>query len=150
MINNIKNSFSEIFIFNLTAFTACLVILSVNACSKNVYSYNKLIVSIPEGINISKDELHGRFAPLKLVDGSAYTLKITVYGYSQGAEIISFSSGDEFSTRKGKAWIKALIQVINGDEIVMAYIIEVSGNGREELLDTFASRVQEKISGAGR
>lgn len=120
-----------------------LLILCLNACSRNVYQYGILEVHIPAGINIEENEIRNRLKPLNLPGGSGFTLRITVYGFSQGAEIINFSSGDRFSTTQGKAWIKALVQVKSGDEIVRADFIEVSGKGRDELLDRFGAAVLE-------
>ncbi|HPS56808.1 MAG TPA: hypothetical protein PK514_01775 [Spirochaetota bacterium] len=123
-----------------------LLIISLYACSRNVYEYSRLEIYIPAGINIEEKEIRGRLAALKHADDNGFTLRITVYSFSQGAEIINFSTGDQFSTGKGKAWIKALVQVKSGAEIVCADFIEVSGEGREDLLDRFGSMILE-ISG---
>lgn len=120
-----------------------LLIFCLNACSRNVYQYGTLEVHVPAGINIEEDEIRSRLKPLKLQGAGGFTLRITVYGFSQGAEIINFSSGDRFSTTQGKAWIKALVQVKSGETIVRADFIEVSGKSREELLDRFGAAVLE-------
>ena len=120
-----------------------LIILMLQACSRNYYEYNALEIHIPVEINIVESEIRGRLAPLRFSDAGGFNLRITVYGFSQGAEIINFSSGDQFSTVRGKAWIKALVQVKKGEEIVQADFIEAAGDNREELLDRFGSMILE-------
>ena len=120
-----------------------ILIFWPGACSRNVYQYSRLEVNIPAGINIDEKEIRQRLAAIKPAGENGFTLRITVYGFSQGAEIINLSDGGQLSTRQGKAWIKALIMVKKGEEIVSADFIEVSGNSREELLDRFCSRVLE-------
>lgn len=123
--------------------TAAATLISLDACSRNVYQYSSLEIHIPEGINIQEGEIRERLSAVKLAGDNAFILRITVYGFSQGAEIINFSDGDTFSTKKGRAWIKALVQIKRGGEIAAAEFIEVSGNDRGELLDRFSSSVLE-------
>ena len=125
--------------------TACfiLLVLLLQACSRNYYEYSTLEIHIPVEINVEEREIRARLAPLKFAAAGGFNLRITVYGFSQGAEIINFSSGDQFSTVRGKAWIKALVQVKKGEEIVQADFIEAAGDNREELLDRFGSMILE-------
>ena len=104
--------------------------------------FSVLDIYIPAGINITDGELRNRLEGIKLAGGSGYTLRITVYGYSPGAEVMSFSDGKSFSSSRGRAWIKGLIQVIKDDEIISADFVDVSGENREEALDSFASRIR--------
>lgn len=123
--------------------TAALTLIFLNACSRNIYTFSLLEICIPEGINIQENEIRQRLNTLKPDVENGFILRITVYGFSQGAEIINFSDGDQFRTIKGRAWIKALVQVKKGGEIARAEFIEASGKDREELLDRFSSMILE-------
>lgn len=112
-----------------------------------VREYSVLDIFIPAGINITESELRSRLDGIKLAGGSPYSLRITVYGYSPGAEIMSFSDEKSFSSVRGRAWIKGLVQVIMGNEIISVDFVEVSGENRDEALGRFASRIRGIIAG---
>lgn len=128
----------------ITGKTVLVLLAPLLMCcaSRPVRDYSTLDIYIPPGINIGNDELKNRLGDIKLTEGSGCRLRITVYGYSPGAEVMSFSDEKNFSSSRGRAWIKGLVQVICGNSIISADFIEVSAEDREEVLDGFAARIK--------
>ncbi len=125
------------------------LLLAVISCSRNFYQYGRLEIHVPPGISIDENEILQRLAAVKLTEGSGFILRVTVYGYSGGAEIVTLK-GDELATTTGRAWIKGMVQVLDGDSIADVFFIEVSGDGREEALDRFCVEAINGISGRSR
>jgi|GEM_PF-2016688 hypothetical protein len=123
-----------------------LIMLLQSGCARSVYGFRTIEIHIPGEINLNEGEIRSRLKPFAAAGDNGFTLRITVYGFSQGAEIINFSDSNQLSTKRGKAWIKALVLVKKDERIVQADFIEITGKNREEILDRLGAAVI-KITG---
>ena len=123
-----------------------LIMLLQSGCARSIYEFSIIEIHIPGEINLDESEIRSRLKSFATDCDNGFTLRITVYGFSQGAEIINMSDNNQLSTKKGKAWIKALVQVKKDERIVQADFIEITGENREDILDRLGSAVI-KITG---
>lgn len=133
-------------IFNHARLWLCVCTLfcfCAGGCARNTHGCSRLEIYVPSGINVTVEELRERFQRVRLDDGPGCTLRVTVYGYSAGAEVISLTEGKDFTANTGRAWIKGLVQVIDNDVILRADFVEVSGRDRAEMLNSFCAMVME-------
>lgn len=137
---HINKNFIAAFIFLLVVFAG------LAGCSRNIHTCGKLEVYVPAEFGIKEAEIRERLRSLP-VSGDGCTLRVAVYGYSGGAEVVAFNGADDFSTTTAKPWIKGLVEVIDGNTILRVDFIELSGKDREDMLDRFTRQVLE-LAGA--
>lgn len=93
---------------------------------------------IPENFNFTVDDIK-KNPPFYKSDDSGYKLVIVFYSYYPVVEVMSFSGG-ELITQIKPGELKALIRVMDKDEIIKVYFVEVKGEGKDNLLREFSEK----------
>jgi len=111
------------------------------SCEDKKLNYRELNISAapyikPDALNLKNFSIDISSDP-----ASRYQLFIVIYSYSQGKETISIADNGEFLTQSGKAELKALVKIMDGEKPVRADFIEVSGSSNDELLRNLAKSV---------
>ncbi len=113
----------------------------VSSCENKKLSYRELRISVAPYIRPEAFNLTGFSIDVEPDPSSRFNLDIVIYSYSQGKETISMKGDSGFVTEAGAAEIKALVKILDGEKIVRAEFIEVSGNSNDELIRNLADSV---------
>lgn len=119
-----------------------IIFLFISCENKNP-GYRELHISTAPYIKADTLNLKNFSLEIEPDPGSRYNLNIVIYSYSQGKETISLEGEGEFVTKTGKAELKALIKIMDGEKPVRAEFVEVSGNSNEELVRNLAKSVSD-------
>ena len=116
---------------------ALLLLLFVSGCEDGKNGFRSVEFEVAPHIKIDPAELKNMPLAVKTDESESRTLRVVIYSYSSGKEIITMGEGG-FKTDTGSGSIKALVELIDGGRVVRAGFIEVSGSSREELLENLA------------
>jgi len=118
-----------------------VILINCSCADKNIRKYRVIDVNIPSSIILDRIDLKKVSNTLKTDSLSKYTVKITVYSYSSGREVISFSGSGDLTSGTQPGVLKGLIKILEGDKIIRVEFIEAKGNSNEELVSDFNAAI---------
>ena len=108
----------------------------------------RVIVRVPEGINLPEDRVRARLADVAQPGSGRYdTFEIVVYRYSTGVETFSYGDTDTMAESTSRGGIKALIKCKKNNVIEKALFVEAIGNDEDQILENFRRAVSEALRG---
>jgi hypothetical protein len=139
-------------LFNLhAAILLCAVLAVLPSCREIRGPYTYSLVMPGEGdISITREELD-RAVREGLPAGpgpDAYLAEITVYGYSSGKEIFSYSGSEEkgVSVRQGSGYIETMVRVKKGERTLELFFVRGEGIGRKEMLHDLIQKTRDVLN----
>ncbi len=127
------------------AFFTVLITASLISCENKKMSFRDIRISAAPHINIGSLDLMKVSMNIEPDPAGRYSLDVIIYGYSQGKETISMKGDNGYVTETGTARIKALVKITDGEKIVRAEFLEISGVSDEELLRNLVKSVNRLV-----
>jgi hypothetical protein len=125
---------------------ALILILTLFLASEA--SAGRVIVRVPEGINLSQEKMTERLAGAAPSGAGRYdTFDIVVYYYSLGVETLSYTDADTLSATMKGGGIRALIKCKKNNILEKALFIEAEGADEDRILENFRRAVSDAIRG---
>ncbi len=127
-------------IYVVLMISVTFIVMSVSCDEKRV-GFKNIELSAAPYLKIGEEALK-TFAPeIKPDPGSRYTLHVVIYSYSQGKETISMAGESSFITETGSGKLKALVKIMDGENLMKAEFIEVSGKSMEQIFQNLSRSV---------
>lgn len=126
-------------LFKATGVIALVSLLLILSCREIRGPYTFGLVMPPDAeMSISREEVQRAMREgLPAPTGSeAYLAEITVYGYSSGKEVFSYSGSEDegVSVRQGKGYIDTMVRVKKDGATLKVFFVKGEGASREEML----------------
>ena len=129
----------------------CALLAVVPACReiRGPYTYS-LVMPGGGDISITREEVD-----LAVREGlpagqgaDTYLAEITVYGYSSGKEVFSYSGSEEkgVSVRQGNGFIETMVRVKKGGRTLELFFVRGEGNGRKEMLSDLVNKTRDVLN----
>jgi len=120
-------------------------VIFVFSCRESSLTINRIEYTIPDHIDVKAVELKNRFSEFKTDPSSPVYIVIVLYSYSSGAETISFSGGQDMSTAIAGGRLKALVKVMNAEELIKAEFVEGRGDTKEDMIISFVKEIKLRL-----
>lgn len=122
------------------------LIISVTflCCGGKIRRCNALTVSgkIPEGR--FQEEL---LSHIKIDKKGNDSLRLVIYRYTTGKEIISYSKDRGFSRKMSPGMIRAMVKIYHKDKLEEVLEITVKGKSRKELIKNLGREISRAVGG---
>lgn len=129
----------------------CALLAAVPACReiRGPYTYS-LVMPAGGDISITREEID-----LAVREGlpagqgaDAYLAEITVYGYSSGKEVFSYSGSEEkgVSVLQGRGYIETIVRVKKGGRTLELFFVRGEGSGRKEMLADLVRKTRDVLN----
>ncbi len=124
-----KNISASGFIF----FNILFISLFFFSC-RGISGVKSLDYRVGKNIDLSERELVNLPLKLDIDPRSRFRVVVTVFRYSSGPEVLSYSGGEKMNAVSRGGEVEALVQIVEGKRIKIAEFVRASGVSREELL----------------
>lgn len=115
-------------------FAVCLALVLEAGCDTAFSGYSTISVALPQGVNLSGEEIKAALERELPFDSEGPAVEITIYAYSSGKERLVYGQDGIISEKNEEGYIKLLLAFRQGNAIQKAVFIETENRGAGELI----------------